>query len=244
MCGGLFNSVYTDVNVGLEVIYAYQISEGVHRTLQSLGPPGQEVPQIDFTGEMDDAEKTLINCIITHRNGIFSTELNKLKVANKTVKFDDKDLPPNILGQETLSGNTHSLDIDREEIRNKSDGLYTNDTPVEESKLYPKRYLELVVHEFCHAFGEEHGAFDRVNSVSYQRSDNGRCVEQIFSEVLGELPPSHNAFNLKPQSLSWNLGCISTAITNHADYFKSVDSAASAVKTYPTFDVDYLPYAK
>jgi hypothetical protein len=177
---------------------------------------------------------------------VLRVKLDVLQNSNEEIKVsNNKDLPIETAGRYSKAGSLHKIELNRKNIQRTSDGYYT-DTPAQESLLYTKLYIESVVHELCHAFGENHsGALeDFPNTVPYQNSANGKCIKNVFADVLNELPPSHNKYQLKTQGYPLNFACIDTVIANNPDYFNSMSSAASAVKTYTTFNVEYSPYDK
>jgi hypothetical protein len=246
MCGGLFDLAYTEVRLDLDKIFAYEIGQIIDRNVNAIDLPSNGVPNIVYGDTLANAEEQMVKCLLTYRTGVLRVKLDVLENANEAVRIsDDEDLPGTVLGQHSKAGSQHYIELNREVIRETSDGYY-NDTPAQESLLYSKHYIESVVHEFCHAFGEHHEGLgeDNPGTILYQTSDNGECIKNIFTEVLNEFPPSHNKLQLNTQGYPFNFACIDTVIANYPDYFKSMSSAAAARKTYPTFDVEYSPHDK
>jgi hypothetical protein len=150
-------------------------------------------------------------------------------------------------GRHSQIGKLHKIELDRDAIRPTSDtlynGPYNSDTPAEETLLYSKLYLEAVLHEFCHAFGQEHVG-QVTGTFGYVRSDNGGCVADIFAEVVNEVPPSHNKVRGLNQLYTPSFSCINTVLASNTAYFASMSSAASARKVYPNLNMKYSSYDK
>jgi hypothetical protein len=150
-------------------------------------------------------------------------------------------------GRHSQIGKLHKIELDRDAIRPTSDtlynGPYNSDTPAEETLLYSKLYLETVLHEFCHAFGQEHVG-QVTGTFGYVRSDNGECVADIFAEVVNEVPPSHNKVRGLNQLYTPSFSCINTVLASNTAYFASMSSAASARKVYPNLNMKYSSYDK
>lgn len=81
-------------------------------------------------------------------------------------------------------------------------------------------------------------------TLLYLKSDNGKCIAKIFSDVLNEVPQSHHKYQLKAQVYMLRFDCINTVMANNSACFTSMASAASAVKVYPTFRVEHRAYDK
>ena len=243
MCGGFFIPEITTIRTDLAQIFAYEIGIIISNNISSQNGFTNGVPAIEFD-KIDPAEQALIDCFIDNRSGLALTILNKLHKANRKIAFEAANLPAGDLASEELVGYVHEIKLDRTQIRSTAVDRSSSDTAAEEDILFTKLYVEMVVHEICHADGKDHPANSIPTSLEYFDSDNGACTKAIYKQVFDDKRPLELSTFQLPQDYSWNLSCMTSAITSNPVYFQSMGSAAAASVIYPTYDVEYFHHAK
>lgn len=145
-----------------------------------------------------------------------------------------------------------TITLDREKIQQNAVKLVGKSASDEtKKKAQLKLLIEVIAHELCHSklhpdpeANDKDPSFPKREDPAYYGMKLGKCEKTLYKNATGQDSPSFKKTAFKVPFDVTLTPAMQTILTNHPDYFASVNAAVKALEYAPTYSVTWTPYPK